>query len=131
MAGPIHAQGMSVIERSFEPSVAREAIDVGASVADALDVMTRTGQAVLIVTHEGLPIGIVTARELSGENGRVARRESRVEDVLTLELVQVDTSADVLATLNAYTDAAWASLRRRGPCDEEAMNRRAAAWLPA
>ena len=46
--------------------------------------MTRTGQAVLIVTHEGRPIGIVTARELSGENGPVARRESRVEDVLAL-----------------------------------------------
>jgi CBS domain-containing protein len=122
---------MSVIQTGFEPSVAPETIDVGDSVADALDVMTRTGQAVLIVTSEGLPIGIVTARELCGESGRVARRESRVEDVLTLELVRIDSSADVLTTLNTYTDAAWASLRRRGPCDEEAMNRRAAAWLPA
>jgi hypothetical protein len=122
---------MSVIEKSFEPSVARETIDAGDSVANALDVMARTGQAVLIVTCEGLPIGILTARELCGEDGRVARRESRVEDVLTSELVQIDSSADVLTTLNTYTDAAWASLRRRGPCDDEAMNRRAAAWVPA
>jgi signal-transduction protein with cAMP-binding, CBS, and nucleotidyltransferase domain len=121
---------MSVIQASFEPSVARETIDAGDRVADALDVMARTGQAVLIVTCEGLPIGIVTARDLCSESGRVACRESRVEDVLTWELVQIDSSADVLATLNTYTDAAWASLYRRGPCDEEAMNRRAAAWLP-
>jgi hypothetical protein len=85
---------MSVIQASFEPSVARETIDADDSVADALDVIARTGQAVLIVTCEGLPIGIVTARELCGESGRVA-------------------------------------CRRRGPCDEEAMNRRAAAWLPS
>lgn len=122
---------MSVIQASFNPSVARESIDARASVADALDVMARTGQAVLIVTYEGLPIGIVTGGELCGESGRVARRESRVEDVLTSEFVQIESSADVLTTLNTYTDAAWASLRRRGPCDEEAMNRRAAAWLPA
>ena len=120
---------MSVVEASFDPSVARETIDVGDSVADALEVMARTGQAVLIVTDGGRPVGIVIGRELCGENARVACRDSRVGDVLTWELVRTESSAHVLATLKTYTDAAWASLYRRGPCDEEAMNRRAAAWI--
>ena len=121
---------MSVLQASFDPSAARETIDTSASVADALDTMSRTGQAVLIVTDDGRPVGVVTDGDLRGRNGRVARRDSRVEDVLTWELVQIDAGADVLTTLNTYTNAAWASLYRRGPCDEEAMSHRAAAWLP-
>lgn len=119
-----------MLHAGFDSSVARETIDGGASVAYALEVMAHTGQAMLIVTDEGHPVGIVTGRDLCGENGRVARRDSRVDDVLTWELVKIGSSADVLTTLNTYTDAAWASLHRRGPCDEAAMARRAAAWLP-
>ena len=100
------------------------------TVAEALDGMARTGQAMLIVTHDGLPVGVVTDGDRCGRNGRVARRDSRVEDVLTWELVQIDAGAAVLTTLNTYTDAAWASLYRRGPADAEAMSRRTAAWLP-
>jgi hypothetical protein len=120
---------MSVLQASFDSSVVRETVDGGASVGYALEVMARTGQAMLIVTDDGHPIGVVTGRDLCGKNGRVARRGSRVDDVLTWELVRVGSSADVLTTLNIYTDAAWASLYRRGPCDEDAMRRRAAAWL--
>ena len=118
------------MQASLDSSVARETIDTGATVAEALEWMARNGQAMLIVTDAGRPVGVVTDGDLRGRNGRVARRDSRVEDVLTWELVHIDVSADVLTTLNSYTNAAWASLYRRGPCDEEAMSRRAAAWLP-
>jgi hypothetical protein len=120
----------SVLIDQTAQEVAAATIDVGASVADVLDLMTGTGQPTVIVTEIGEPVGIVTRDGLRGEDGRSARRESRVEDVLVWELVQCESSADVLKTLDTYTSAAWASLRRRGPCDDEAMTRRAAAWLP-
>ena len=128
-----HTQHMNATTVLSDPStreVATVTVDVGASVADVLDLMTRTGQATVIVTEFGKPVGVVTRDGLRGD-ARSARGESRVEDVLTWELVESESGADVLKTLDTYTSAAWASLRRRGPCDEEAMTRRAAAWDPA
>ena len=119
-----------VIDQTAQELAAVATIDVGASVADVLRLMAGTGQPTVIVTEFGKPVGILTRDGLRGEDGRSARGESRVEDVLVWELVQSESSADVLKTLDTYTSAAWASLRRRGPCDDEAMTRRAAAWVP-
>ena len=107
---------------------ARGMVSNTSSVFDALTVMDETGATVLVVVDEGDPVGIVTLADLEGTSQRRPRPTARLDDVMTKELVVIDPRADVLETLDLYTEQAWSSLRRRGPCGEEEMQRRAAAF---
>lgn len=104
-------------------------VSAQSTVGDALTIMDRTGAVVLVVVHEGDPVGIVTRADLEGTPARRPRASARVDDIMTLELVVVDPGDDVLETLNRYTDRAWDSLRRRGPCGEDEMRRRSTAFV--
>ena len=118
-------------EASHEATPRPESGSVSAqsTVGDALTIMDRTGAVVLVVVHEGEPVGIVTRADLEGTPGRRPRPSARLDDIMTKELVVIDPGDDVLETLNRYTDRAWHSLRRRGPCGEEEMGRRGTAFV--
>lgn len=89
--------------------------------------LAASGRDAALVVDDGVPVGVVTRRALHGRPGAVPRRDAEVRDVMDWECVHTDPGADASSTLHTYTDAAWISLRRRGPCGDDALARRAAA----
>jgi hypothetical protein len=100
------------------------------SVAVAREVLEQTGARAAIVYQCERPIGIVTGRALRGDNGREPRPDAMVADVMDLEVVPVHPSMGTHATLDAYTRAAWQSLKRRLPKADTTIARRNRAFLP-
>ena len=101
------------------------------SVAMAREVLEQTGARAAVVYQRERPIGIVTERALRGDGDREPRPDAMVTDVMYLEVVPVHPSMGTHATLDAYTNAAWQSLRRRRPRAETTVARRSRAFLPA
>lgn len=105
-----------------------QTVTPSATVAQVLSSLAASGRDAALVVDDDVPVGVVTRSALVGEPGAVPRRDAEVRDVMNWECVRSDPGDDVSATLHHYTEAAWTSLRRRGPCGEEAIARRAAAF---
>jgi hypothetical protein len=94
------------------------------TVAMARDALERTGTSAAAVYQFGRPIGVVTSGALRGSGGGEPRGDAMLIDVMDLEVVPVHPSMGMHATLEAYTTAAWRSLKRRRPRAEATIERR-------
>ena len=92
--------------------------------ASALAYLERRGETAAIVFDNGQPVGVVTMQAL----GETAGTGASVADVMDWECVRVAPDADPLATLKAYRDGSWRSLRRRRPMATDVRRRRAARF---
>jgi predicted transcriptional regulator len=101
------------------------------TVADALECLYATHARAAVVVDGDRPLGVVTLAGLRGDVRRVPRPEACVADVMEFELVRVDPAADEHATLRAYANAGWSSLRRRRPATAETRERHARVYAPA
>ena len=104
------------------------ALAPGTTVGSALAALASSGRHAALVEDRGTPLGVVTHAALRGRASAVPRRDARVEDVMDWECARTDPGSDVLSTLRSHTDGAWTSLRRRRPCADDVLARRAAAF---
>lgn len=76
------------------------------TVHDAWERLCATGDMAAVVSRDGRPVAVVTrlAVEQALAAGMAGTPVARVADLV---LVPVDRSADALATLHAFTHAAW------------------------
>jgi hypothetical protein len=89
------------------------------TVAEARGAFDEAGASVALVAHHGCLVGLLLEDDLDA-----SRVDEPVGDVMTTELVHLDPGTGDVRTLEIYRDAAWASLRRRGP----GRRRGAAGW---
>src|SRR6266545_1819761 len=83
------------------------------TVTDALATLFATGRRGAVVEQHGHPIGVITMEALRGSHGTTPRPDTRIGDVMDWECVHNEPGADARLTLQAYSEAAWTSLRRR------------------
>jgi hypothetical protein len=102
-------------------------LDASTSVADARLAFVDYRGSIAVVVEHGRPIGLVTAAALRGDVRHVVPAGATVGDVMDFEVVHIDPVADAHDTLAAYSNAAWASLRRRRPLHVETAGRRSAS----
>lgn len=94
----------------------------------AREELDRAGIGAAVVYQRGRPIGVVTAGALRAIGDAEPRANAMVVDVMDLEVVPIHPSMGMRATLDAYTGAAWRSLKRRRPRAEATVERRKGAF---
>jgi len=101
------------------------------TVSSALAYLERRGETAAVVTDEGKPVGVVTLQALKGTSAMLPRPDAPVADVMDWECVHISPDADPLATLRAYKDGSWRSLRRRRPMATDVRTRRTTLFRPS
>jgi len=105
-------------------TAAGRGLTTNSSVASALAYLEQRGEAAAVVSEEGELVGVVTTQALKGTSTLTPSLDARVLDVMDWECVRIAPDADPLATLRAYRDASWRSLRRRRPMASDVRRRR-------
>jgi hypothetical protein len=98
------------------PMVATVEITCSTPVRLAVEVLAALQHTAAVVFDHGCPVGVVTLDALDMARLAGAGDDVHVGAVMDFELVHVDLRAGERATLEAYREAAWRSLRRRHPC---------------
>jgi signal-transduction protein with cAMP-binding, CBS, and nucleotidyltransferase domain len=83
------------------------AVTCDASIADACEVMSTQGVGALIVLDDDRPVGIVTDRDIVTRG--IAKRvppDARVDSLMSMGLIAVDTHADLQDLMQVFTDNA-------------------------
>jgi hypothetical protein len=84
---------------------------------------------VVVWDHHGEPMGVITNADIDVD-ARALAPEALVIDVMSNECVPIEPTADLIATLHRFTDAAWVSVTRRRPLSEDTLDRRAGTVGP-
>ena len=101
-------------------------ITLSSTVEDARRALALTDQAAVVVWDRAAPVGVVTVDDVSTLAVRSAAPDVLVGDVMSHECVAIDPVADEPETHHRYVEAAWASLTRRRPLSQDALDHRAA-----
>ena len=88
------------------PQSARSPLTADNTVHEAWERLCATGDTAAVISRDGRPVAVVTrpAVEQALAAGMAGTPVARVADLVP---VPVDRSADALATLRAFTRAAW------------------------
>ena len=122
--------GTTIDRHGDEEGARGKGVTADMTVSAALRYLQQHGETSTVVTENGLPVGVVTLQALEGSPGAVPGPNAGVADVMDWECVHVAPDADPLATLRAYQDGSWRSLRRRRPMATDVRRRRTALFRP-
>jgi hypothetical protein len=103
-------------------------ISLRTPVVTARAYLQRRHETAAVVLDGECPVGVITLYALRGHRGAIPRSEACVADVMDFECVRIAPDADTLATLRAYRDESWNSLRRRRPMASDTRHHRAQAF---